>query len=125
MSSAVVYSDLLFGSHICHDLVHLASRNHTPDHWIKDEKGFKFYVRYADDMVFLSPSKEKLESLLDEMRFFLADKLALSLNARKTMFKRTGDGLDFLGYRLFYHHLLLRRKNMKKVSDAGSLPVSK
>ena len=40
--------------------------------------------------------------------------LALSLNERKTGFKRTGDGIDFLGYRIFYHHLLLRRKNMKK-----------
>ena len=41
--------------------------------------------------------------------------LALALNERKTFFKHTGDGVDFLGYRLFYHHLLLRRKNMKKM----------
>lgn len=85
------------------------------DHWIKDEKGVKFYVRYADDMVFLSSEREELDRLFDEMSFFLADKPALSLNERKTMIKRTGDGLDFLGYRLFYHHMLLRRKNMKKM----------
>ena len=34
---------------------------------------------------------------------------------RKTLLKRTGDGTDFLGYRLFYHHWLLRRKSMYKV----------
>jgi len=84
------------------------------DHYIKDELGFKFYVRYADDMAFLSPSREELEGLLRAVRAFMTQKLALSLNERKTGFKRTGDGIDFLGYRIFYHHLLLRRKNMKK-----------
>jgi hypothetical protein len=47
-------------------------------------------------------------------RAFLAERLALALNERKTLLKRTGDGMDFLGYRFFYHHRLLRRKNMKK-----------
>ena len=84
------------------------------DHFVKDELGFKFYVRYADDMAFLSADRAELEGLLEEVRAFLAERLALSLNERKTYFKRTGDGLDFLGYRIFYHHLLLRRKNMKK-----------
>lgn len=87
------------------------------DHWIKDERGFKFYVRYSDDMVFLSPDRRELETLLGEVRVFLDKRLGLSLNDRKTVFKRTGDGLDFLGYRLFYHHLLMRRKNMKKVRN--------
>jgi len=84
------------------------------DHWIKDELGFKFYVRYSDDMAFLSADRAELEGLLEEAQAFLAGRLALALNERKTVFKRSGDGLDFLGYRLFYHHLLLRRKNMKK-----------
>jgi len=85
------------------------------DHFVKDELGFKFYVRYADDMAFLSADKRNLDTILAVGGAFLAEKLALTLNERKTFFKRTGDGLDFLGYRIFYHHLLLRRKNMKKV----------
>jgi len=84
------------------------------DHFVKDELGFKFYVRFSDDMAFLSADRGDLESLLAEARAFLAERLALALNEKKTYFKRTGDGLDFLGYRIFYHHLLLRRKNMKK-----------
>ena len=42
----------------------------------------------------------------------LAEELGLTLSARKTEVRRTGSGVDFLGYRLFYHHRLLRRKNM-------------
>jgi len=71
-------------------------------------------VRYSDDMAFLSANRAELEGLLAEARAFLAERLALALNERKTVFKRIGDGLDFLGYRLLCHHLLLRRKNMKK-----------
>jgi RNA-directed DNA polymerase len=85
------------------------------DHWVKDELGFKCYVRYADDMAFLNADREDLDALLPRARAFLAERLALTLNERKTLLKRTGDGMDFLGYRLSYHHRLLRRKNMKKV----------
>lgn len=84
------------------------------DHFVKDELGFKFYVRYADDMAFLSADKRNLDTILAVGGAFLAEKLAFTLNERKTVFNRTGDGLDFLGYRIFYHHLLLRCKNMKK-----------
>ena len=48
------------------------------------------------------------------VRAFPAERLALALNERKMLLKRTGDGMDFLGYRFFYHHQLLRRKNVKK-----------
>lgn len=85
------------------------------DHFIKDELGFRFYIRYADDMAFISRDKNELEFILDKTRQFLKERLGLFLNPKKTLLKPTADGLDFLGYRIFYHHLLIRRKNMKKV----------
>ena len=42
------------------------------DHFVKDELGFKFFVRYADDMAFLSAGRGALEGLLKELRAFLA-----------------------------------------------------
>jgi hypothetical protein len=48
-------------------------------------------------------------------RAFQAERLVLALNERKSLLKHTGDGIDFLGYRLFYHPRLLRCKIMKKV----------
>ena len=44
----------------------------------------------------------------------LEEELGLTLNARKTEAPRTGSGVDFLGYRLFSHHRLPRRKNMAR-----------
>ena len=84
------------------------------DHFIKDELGFKFYVRYADDMVFVSKDKNELEFIMDKARQFLEEKLGVFLNPGKILLKPTANGLDFLGYRIFYYHLLLRKKNMKK-----------
>jgi RNA-directed DNA polymerase len=86
----------------------------TFDHFIKDGLGFKFYVRYADDMVFISKDKNELEFIMDKTEQFLKERLGIFLNPRKTLLKPTADGLDFLGYRMFYYHLLLRKKNMKK-----------
>ena len=44
----------------------------------------------------------------------LEEELGLTLNARKTEAPRTGSGVDFLGYRLFSHHRLLRRRNVAR-----------
>ncbi len=41
------------------------------DHWIKDELGFNYYVRYADDSALLHADKKVLDDLLDEIRLFL------------------------------------------------------
>lgn len=90
------------------------------DHFIKDELGFRFYVRYADDMVFILKDKNEIESILDKTKQFLEEKLGVFLNPGKTLLKPTADGLDFLGYRIFYYHLLLRKKNIKKAKKRFS-----
>ena len=84
------------------------------DHWVKDDLGWKCYLRYADDMLFLHREQDALTELQPRLAARLAEAFALALNDRKTEVRRTGSGVDFLGYRLFYHHRLLRRKNMGK-----------
>ena len=44
----------------------------------------------------------------------LEEAFGLTLSARKTEVRRTGSGVDFLGYRLFSHHRLPPRRNMAK-----------
>jgi RNA-directed DNA polymerase len=85
------------------------------DHWVKDELGWKCYLRYADDMLFLHHERAALTVLQARLTVRLVEEFALTLNARKTEVRRTGSGVDFLGYRLFYYHCLLRRKNMGKI----------
>lgn len=85
------------------------------DHWVKDELGWKCYLRYADDMLFLHSGNEAVIALLEQVRLRLTEYFELELNERKTEVRRTGCGVDFLGYRIFYHHRLMRRKNMGKM----------
>lgn len=49
------------------------------DHWLKEERRTKYYYRYADDMVILASNKEKLHSLLGEIKLYLHNNLRLDL----------------------------------------------
>ena len=84
------------------------------DHWIKEEKGIKYYYRYADDIVILGSDKEKLQSLLHEMRAYLRDRLKLKIKRNYQVFPVDSRGIDFLGYRFFHTHTLLRKSIKRK-----------
>ena len=83
------------------------------DHWLKEEKGVKHYFRYADDMVILSDNKQGLHALLREMRVCLRDNLKLKIKHNYQVFPVNRRGIDFVGYRFFHSHTLLR-KSIKK-----------
>ena len=90
------------------------------DHWVKEELRVKYYIRYVDDMVFLSDSKEELRRILEEVRKYLKEKLFLDLNGKEQIFPvadnrydRKGRGIDFLGF-VFYRKQTLIRKSIKK-----------
>ncbi|WP_268905695.1 RNA-directed DNA polymerase, partial [Clostridium sp. HV4-5-A1G] len=40
------------------------------DHWLKEKKKQKYILRYCDDVVVLSSSKEELYQLLDEIKIY-------------------------------------------------------
>lgn len=84
------------------------------DHWLKEEKGMKYYIRYSDDGVILHESKEKLNSLLIEVREYLGT-LALELNPKTQIFPVDKRGVDFLGYRSFRDYTLLRKSSVKRL----------
>ena len=56
-----------------------------------------FYVRYSDDIMILSEDKERLYSLLSEIKTRLGD-LRLLINEEKTICGELASGADFLGY---------------------------
>ena len=89
------------------------------DHWVKEVKRVRYYFRYADDMVFLSSSKDELHSLLADIREYMG-KLKLNLKGNEQIFPiaynredRHGRGLDFIGF-VFYHNQTLIRKSIKQ-----------
>lgn len=79
------------------------------DHWIKETKGVVSYLRYLDDMVFLSSSKEYLHQLLSDIRKYLAEFLNLTLKSNYQIFLVTSRGIDFVGYVHFHTYVFLRK----------------
>lgn len=84
------------------------------DHWLKEEKCIKYYYRYADDMVVLAASKEKLHFLLSEIKLYLYDKLHLELKGNYQIFPVKDRGIDFVGYVFFHNHIMMRKSIKKK-----------
>lgn len=83
------------------------------DHWIKEVKGIKHYFRYADDMVILGSDKAQLHQLLAEIREYLDTKLLLTIKDNYQIFPVAARSIDFVGYRFYHTHTLLR-KSIKK-----------
>lgn len=83
------------------------------DHWIKENKSVKYYFRYADDIVILSSDKQYLHDLLKEISAYLHSNLKLEVKGNWQVFPVESRSIDFVGYR-FYHTHILMRKSIKK-----------
>lgn len=83
------------------------------DHWIKEDLDIKYYYRYCDDMVFLSSDKNQLHGLLIQVNDYLENNLNLSVKRNYQVFPVEKRGIDFVGYKIFHTHVLLR-KSIKK-----------
>lgn len=79
------------------------------DHWMKEEKRCHYYFRYCDDVVILAKDKESLHRLFSEVQEYLSANLKLSIKPNYQVFPVDKRGIDFLGYRFFHGHALLRK----------------
>ena len=68
------------------------------DHYIKDRRGVKHYIRYMDDGVLFSDSKEFLQELYKHMKEIVAE-LGLAFNEKKTHIGKISKGFTFLKVR--------------------------
>src|SRR6185437_5698634 len=89
------------------------------DQFVKHKLKAKYYIRYADDFVFLSDDRHSLENLVSLISEFLEDHLKLHLHPNKVFIKTLASGVDFLGWVNFPHHSVLRsvtkRRMMKRI----------
>jgi len=83
------------------------------DQYVKHRLGFKYYIRYADDFVFLSDKKEKLEMAIPKVRSFLIENLQLTVH--KISLKTFASGIDYLGWVHFPTHRILRTTTKRRV----------
>ena len=83
------------------------------DHWLKEECKCKFVIRYMDDIVILSDSKEFLHNALCAIKIYLKVELDLEVKGNYRIFP-TSQGIDFVGYRHFKGYKLLRKTSYKR-----------
>jgi RNA-directed DNA polymerase len=85
------------------------------DQFVKHRLRAKYYIRYVDDLVILHESKEQLEVWKQEIEKFLREKLKLELHPQKSKIIPLSQGVDFVGFRNFYHHRLVRKRNIRSM----------
>jgi retron-type reverse transcriptase len=84
------------------------------DHWLKEEVGIRYYMRYCDDGVLLDRDKDYLNAVLRDITYYMKEKLDLSLNNKTQLFPVDSRGIDFLGYRTFRNYTLLRKSAARR-----------
>ena len=84
------------------------------DHWIKEQKKVRYYFRYADGIVILGGDKQQLRDLFYDIQDYLNNKLKLNFKDNWQIFKVDSRGIDFVGYRVFHTHTLLRKRIKKR-----------
>lgn len=70
------------------------------DHMIKDNQSVRYYVRYMDDGIILSDSKEYLQNILLKMNY-IVERLGLKFNTKKTYITKSTKGFTFMKVRYY------------------------
>jgi len=88
------------------------------DRFAKHELKAKNYARYMDDFVIIHHDKAQLHQWRRDIELFLHQQLRLKTNSKTQVFpiaKKNGRALDFLGYRIYSTHRLLRKCTVKRI----------
>jgi len=81
------------------------------DHFIKEKLKVKFYIRYLDDFIIIYRDKEVVHGWHGKIKQFVEQQLKLTLNAKTSVFP-VNQGVDFVGYRTWATHKLLRKRSI-------------
>lgn len=85
------------------------------DQFIKHKLKIKYYLRYADDFIFLSCYKDTLQRSIATIGEFIKEKLRLELHPKKIIFRKLEWGIDFLGYIVLPFYILPRTKTKIRI----------
>jgi len=85
------------------------------DQFVKHKLKIKHYIRYVDDFVILHHCKSMLDWHKGEINHFLKEKLLVGLHPDKTKIIHLHRGVNFLGFRIFSYHRLLKKSNIRKM----------
>jgi hypothetical protein len=78
------------------------------DQFAKRELHIRYYIRYMDDVIVLSDSKEELQRYKAKLSEFLGDVLKLRLNS-KTAVRPVSQGMGFVGFQIKPGNVRIRK----------------
>jgi RNA-directed DNA polymerase len=84
------------------------------DYFIKQNLGYRGYVRYMDDFILFSNNPISLQQSLGQIQQFLAEELQLRIKPKSIQLNKTLCGIPFLGYRVYPRLLRVRNENLKR-----------
>ncbi len=94
------------------------------DQFVKHTLKATYYIRYADDFVLFSESRDLLEKQVEPIRNFLCGKLRVELHPQKLFIKTVASGVDFLGWVHFQNHRVLwtttKKRMIKKIKTSST-----
>jgi RNA-directed DNA polymerase len=85
------------------------------DHFLKERRRLKGYLRYMDDFICFSNDKAELQMLLGEIREYAKKTLHLELKEEVTRIAPVSEGIPFLGFRIFRNLKRLQRPNLMRL----------
>ena len=83
------------------------------DHFIKEELGCKYYIRYMDDGIILDSSKERLKDILRILESIVNREYLLEFNNKTKMYK-SSEGFTFLGINYKVKNNKIKRRIVSK-----------
>jgi retron-type reverse transcriptase len=85
------------------------------DHFAKETLHIRWYARYMDDFLVIDSDKEYLKQTKEDFKSFLECHLHLSLHPKKVIIQNVKSGIPFVGYLIFYDHVLVRGKTLLRM----------
>ena len=83
------------------------------DHCVKEQMQVKYYIRYADDMVFFGRDKQYLNGVLIQVNDYFTEHLNIEIKRNYQIFPVEKRGVDFVGF-VFKHAHHTMRKTIKQ-----------
>jgi len=82
------------------------------DQWVKRTLTCRYYLRYVDDMVLLSPNPAELVQWRAEIEAFLQTRLRLTLRPDHQEPFPVGRGIEFVGWKTWWDRRVPRRRTL-------------
>ncbi len=85
------------------------------DHYVLEELSLRYYIRYMDDFVIFADDIERLKEVRDNLKRYVKQELLLHMKDRAVYIQKRGNGVGFLGYRVFPRLIRIKNRNIRRL----------